>query len=73
MSDPAQLQRAKNQLRAALHDRPWYRGVAVVPRGRDLVLRLNVSPEADDSELPQEFQGIPVEIVRLDGYERRGS
>jgi len=73
MPDPEQLQRAKNQLRAALRDRPWYRGIAVVPRGRGLVLRLNVSPEADDSELPQEFQGIPVEIVRIEGYERRGS
>jgi len=46
--------------------------IGVAPRGNHLILRLNVSPTADDSELPHEFEGIPIEIVRLEGYERRG-
>lgn len=72
MSDSEQVHRAKDRLRATVRDRPWYRGIAIVRRGPDLVLRLNVSPEVDDRALPQEFDGIPVEIVHIEGYERRG-
>jgi hypothetical protein len=72
MQDQALIQQAKERLRAKVQDRPWYRSIGVAPRGNHLILRLNVSPTADDSELPHEFEGIPIEIVRLEGYERRG-
>ena len=72
MPDQARIQQAKEHLRAKVQHRPWYRSIAVAPRGNHLILRLNVSPTADDSELPHEFEGIPIEIVRLEGYERRG-
>lgn len=72
MQDQALIQQAKERLRARVQHRPWYRSIGVAPRGNHLILRLNVSPTADDSELPHEFEGIPVEIVRLEGYEQRG-
>ena len=72
MPDPAIVRQAKDRLRAAVKDQPWYRGIAIARRGSQLVLRLNVSPDADDGELPHEFHGIPVEIVRLEGYASRG-
>jgi len=72
MQDQALVRKAKDALRARVKDQPWFHGIAIVPRGNDLILRLNVSPTVDDSELPHEFAGIPIEIVRLEGYERRG-
>jgi hypothetical protein len=71
MPDPTLIRRAKVELRALVKREPWYRGIAIARRGGQLILRLNVAPNAKDSELPHEFNGIPIEIVRLEGYERR--
>jgi hypothetical protein len=72
MPNQALIQQAKERLRVKVQHQPWYRSIGVAPRGNHLILRLNVAPTADDSELPHEFEGIPIEIVRLEGYEPRG-
>jgi len=35
------------------------------------MLRLNVDPDVDEQEVPTEFDGIPIEVVRIGGYEKR--
>ena len=72
MRDPTVVRQARDQLRAAVQDRPWYRGIAIARSGGDLVLRLNVSPTTDTRKFPHAYHGIPVEVVRIDGYEPRG-
>jgi hypothetical protein len=71
--DPAEVRRIKDRLREAVKDRPWFRSVGIAPRDGDLILRLNVASNADDGEVPREFDGVPIEVVRIDGYDRRGS
>jgi hypothetical protein len=72
MRDPAVVRQARDRLRAVVQGRPWYRGIAIARSGGDLVLRLNVSPTANIAKFPHQYRGIPVEIVRLEGYTARG-
>ena len=69
MRDRERLRRAKDGLRAFVEREPWFRGVGIAPKDGDLVLRLSVSRAADQSTLPHEFDGVPVDIVVIDGYE----
>jgi hypothetical protein len=73
MPDTTYIHQAKAELYKLVHGQPWFKGIGIVPHGDQLVLRLNVSPGAKDSELPREIDGIPIQIVRLESYEQRGS
>lgn len=57
----------KHRLGERFGAEPWFNGVGVVRQGDGFALRLNVSPESDvePSNLPHEFEGVPVEIVRV--------
>ena len=73
MRNAALVRKAKDRLAALVKDRPWYRGIGIARHHGDLILRLNVSPTAKLGKLPKTFNGIPIEIVRIEGYERRHS
>jgi len=73
MPDTTRIHHAKAELQKLVYGQPWFKGIAIVPHGDHLILRLNVSPSAEASELPREIEGIPIQIVRLESYERRGS
>jgi len=57
----------KDRLRDMVKGQPWFRGVGITFKDGH-VLRLNVAPDADGIQFPREFEGVPVEIVRMDGY-----
>jgi hypothetical protein len=53
----------------------WYRGVGIAPADDGFAVRLNVSPEARDLEasLPHECEGVPIQIVYIEGYAPRSA
>jgi hypothetical protein len=67
----AEVHRIKGRLRALVKDRPWFRGVGIARRDGGFILRLNVASDAADAEVPREFDGMPIDVVRIDGYGRR--
>lgn len=73
MSDPRAASRAKAQLAERFRGEAWLEGVAVVPRGESLAVRLYVHPESGppDDALPASVEGVDVEIVRTRGFARR--
>ncbi len=72
MRDPSEVRRAKEKLKALVQGRPWYRGIGIAPHPDGPTIRLNVAADAViDEALPLEFEGVPVETVRIDAYEPR--
>lgn len=71
MRDVEEVRRAKERLKIQIKDEPWYRGIGIAPGADGPIIRLNVAAEADPSLLPDSVDGIPVEVVRIDGYAPR--
>ena len=69
------VRRAKRSLLRKYEDREWFRGVGVVPVNDGLALRLNVAADADiaDDEIPASYYRIPVQVVKMTGYELRNN
>ncbi len=67
------VRRAKKSLLRKYEGRDWFRGVGIVPADDGLALRLNVAADADigDNEIPSSYYRIPVQVVKLAGYELR--
>ena len=71
----AAARHAKEVLQARYAQSGWYRGVGIAPDAGGFAVRLNVSPEARDVEasLPHECEGVPIQIVYIEGYAPRGA
>ncbi len=66
----AAARRAKTRLAQLFASCEWFLGVGIVPEGaRGVSLRVDVAAGAwaDSAELPEEFEGLPVEVVRIAG------
>lgn len=64
----AAARRAKSRLARLFEAREWFLGVGIVPEGpRGLGLRLDVAVGADldAAALPEQFDGLPVHVVRV--------
>ena len=70
MREIDEVRRAKERLKHQIKDRPWYRGIGIAPHADGPVIRLNVAANEEHDEIPADFEGIPVEIVRIDAYSR---
>ena len=64
--------KAKAQLLKSLRSFDWFRGVGV-ERAEDgsLQLRVQVDSSAVDFEVPDRVAGVPVVVLRIDGYSPR--
>ena len=63
------LREAKDAFRAEYGDCGWFRGVGIGTTDSGLVLRVNVDPGCEvQAEVPTEFRGCRVEVVRIEGY-----
>lgn len=72
MRDVNNVRLAKAKLKDLVQGEPWYRGIGISPHPDGPMLRLNIASDTPASaEIPTEFEGIPVECVRVDGYEPR--
>ena len=73
-NDPEHAQEAKRKLVARIGEAGWCRGVGLAPgKGGGFSLRVNVDPErADEADLPEELDGVPIQVVRISGYRARG-
>jgi len=74
MANPQDIQQALERMVHHYRSRSWYRGAGIVRSSNGMfILRLNVDPRVNsgNSDVPREFEHIPVEIVHLLGY--RGS
>lgn len=64
--DLPQLRHAKETLAEEYGNRDWYAGAGIAPGADGLELRLNVVPDIEpQEELPQVWEGIPVQVVRI--------
>jgi hypothetical protein len=73
-SNARTAQRAKQTLALRFAGEPWFRGVAIVPgAGGALALRVSVatSEEKAAREVPRQVEGVPVDILFIDGYQPR--
>jgi hypothetical protein len=64
----AAARRAKSRLARLFEACDWFLGVGIVPDRRSGVsLRIDVapSPELDLAALPERFEGLPVQVVRI--------
>jgi hypothetical protein len=71
----AAARHAKQVLQERYAQLDWYRGVGIAPSDDGFAVRLNVSPQARDleSSLPHECEGVPIQIVFIEGYAPRGA
>jgi len=70
----AAARRAKSRLTQLFASCEWFLGVGIVPEGtRGVGLRVDVAAgaEVDPAGLPQEFEGLPVRVVRIAGRSPR--
>ncbi len=65
------LKRAKRMLHKRFSSADWYSGVGIVPADGGLGLRLTVSNEPNDKEVPKTYYGFPVEVVVMGRYSPR--
>ncbi len=65
------LKRAKRMLHKRYSNVQWYSGVGIVPADGGLGLRLTVSNEPKDWEVPKTYYGFPVEVVVIGRYSPR--
>jgi hypothetical protein len=67
--DVNDVRKAKERLKSLVQGEPWYRGIGISPQPDGPVLRLNIAADTPASaNIPSEFEGIPIESVRVDGY-----
>jgi hypothetical protein len=64
---------ARDVLKARYACEPWFRGVGVALLGEGFGLRLNVASDLDVARvaLPRDVDGLPVEVVRVNGFVAR--
>ncbi len=70
----AAARRAKSRLARVFASCDWFLGVGIVPEGAHGVsLRLDVAAgaEVDPAGLPEQFEGLPVRVVRITGRSPR--
>jgi hypothetical protein len=69
----AAARRAKAALQEKYRDAAWLRGVGIAPAASGFHVRLNVDPETGPpvEELPEEIEGVPIEVLRTPGYRPR--
>lgn len=77
MSTPQGLERvrdAKRRFAQTYQRRGWCRGIGIAPRGAGYVLRVNVdSGSGAAADVPEVFEGVPVEAVHIGGYQARSA
>lgn len=71
MRGPEEVRRAKEKLKLQVKNEAWYRGIGIAPGVHGLVIRLSVAPDADLAWIPASFDGVPIEVVRSEGYAPR--
>jgi hypothetical protein len=69
-TDTQRIRSAKRALIEQFGDRTWFRGAGIAPTTEGLGLRLNVASDAQlaEDEIPESFEGFPVEVVRIQRY-----
>lgn len=70
----AAARRAKSRLAQLFASAEWFLGVGIVPEGaRGVSLRVDVAASAgvEPAGLPEEFEGLPVRVVRIAGRSPR--
>ncbi len=67
----AGLRRAKRMLHKRFHGNAWYAGTGIIPVDSGLGLRITVSVEPTDRDIPETYYGYPVEVVVMPGYSLR--
>jgi hypothetical protein len=67
------VRRAKDLCLREFSSEPWFRGAGVAKGEQGYILRVNVSPGSrlPDSLASGQYEGVPVEVIEISGYERR--
>ncbi len=71
----AAARRAKSRLARLFQACDWFLGVGIVPDAKHGIgLRIDVRPsaEVDGAALPDQFEGLPVSVARIERREPRG-